>query len=334
MKKLMKKIISLLLTVILCLGMVIGFVGCENSPWAIEERRLFGVVNEIPKNPDYVLINDFEYRSAEKTVIWKEMIMEKVKADGKKIEGGRCIQDLYLKEPNTLEGGFVVFAYQYSTEFPWFGLNVNNNNYAIGTIFLDDFSFEINYISLPYSQCSVAMVSETHFCCYVKGTVNKKEWQEFLLINRANGKAEKTWKSLDEATENFQGAIAQNHNQRTYTENGVDYTLFQVNNTCIENKELKISIEVPTYEYALKYSQELKIIDAELQKRYVDAWFMTNGTELFVVYTKKIGMFGSESHLNPIVFRCDTTLENFEYIGCMFSYQWYYPEEMVIIKTN
>ena len=28
------------------------------------------------------------------------------------------------------------------------------------------------------------------------------------------------------------------------------------------------------------------------------------------------------------------TLENFEYIGCMFDYQWYYPEELVIIKTN
>ncbi len=45
-------------------------------------------------------------------------------------------------------------------------------------------------------------------------------------------------------------------------------------------------------------------------------------------------MFGKGSHLNPIVFRCDTMLETFEYIGCMYDYQWYYPEELVIIKTN
>jgi hypothetical protein len=334
MKRFLKKMMSLLLTVVLSFGLAMGLAGCEDSPWAIEERRLFSVVNEIPKNPDYVLINDFEYRSAEKTVIWKEMIMEKVKADGKKIEGGRCIQDLYLKEPNTLEGGFVVFAYQYSTEFPWFGLNVNNNNYAIGTIFLDDFSFEINYISLPYSQCSVAMVSETHFCCYVKGTVNKKEWQEFLLINRANGKAEKTWKSLDEATENFQGAIAQNYNQRTYTENGVDYRLYLVDNTRIENKELKISIDAPSYEYVLERSEELQQIDAEMQKRgSIQATFITNGTELFVVFTRKYSMFGADSHISPIVFRCDTTKETFEYIGCMHSSS-FYPKEIVIIKTN
>lgn len=331
MKRFMKKIISLLLTVVLCLGMVIGFVGCEDSPWAIEERRLFGVVNEIPKNPNYVLINNFEYRSAEKAIIWEEMIMEKVKADGKKIEGGRCIKELYLKEPNKLEGGFVAFVYHYSTEFPWFGLNVNNENYAIGTISLDDFSFEIHYISLPYSKCSVSMVSETHFCCYVEATRAKKEWKEFLLINRASGKVEKLWKTFDEATENFQGAISQNYNQRTYTENGIDYTLYLINNTRLKNEELKISIEVPTYEYVLQRSQELKQIDAELQKKNVEGIFITNGIELFVAYTRESGMFGKSSHLNPIVFRCDTTLETFEYIGCTF---YNVLKNMAVIKIN
>ena len=332
MKKLMKKIISLLLTVVLCLGMVIGFVGCENSPWAIEERRLFGVVNEIPKNPDYVLINNLEYRSAEKTLIWDEMIIEKVKADGKKVKHGNstCITDLYLKEPNTLEGGFVAFVYNYSTEFPWLGFNINNENYAIGTISLDDFSFTINYISLPYSQCSMIMVSETHFCFYVKET-RQKEFKEFLLINRTSGKVEKTWKTMDEVTENFQGEISQNYNQRTYTENGIDYTLYLVNNTRLENEELKISIEVPSYEYVLQRSQELKLIDAELKKRDVEGIFITNGTELFVAYTRKRGMFGKSSHLNPIVFRCDTTLETFEYIGCTF---YNLLKNMAVIKIN
>ena len=72
-------------------------------------------------------------------------------------------------------------------------------------------------------------------------------------------------------------------------------------------------------------------IDAELQKKNVEGIFITNGIELFVAYTRESGMFGKSSHLNPIVFRCDTTLETFEYIGCTF---YDLLKNMAIIKIN
>ena len=128
----MKKIKNLLtigLAVLLMLCVSISLVGCRPYWWEIEEQKIFNEADKIARHPDYALVTNYEYRSAEKVVIWEDLIVEKVKSDGKKVESTGCSKGLYLKEPNKLEGGFISFSYNYSNEFKWFGLNKNNKKY-------------------------------------------------------------------------------------------------------------------------------------------------------------------------------------------------------------
>ncbi|MBR2646811.1 MAG: hypothetical protein IKD47_04565 [Clostridia bacterium] len=328
MKK-MKKLWAIILAVLLMLCMGIGLFGCRPYPWEIAEKEVFDAANKIARHPDYALIDEHEYRSAEKTIIWKDLIIKKIKSDGKRVESTACYTCPYLKEPNTLEGGFISFSCNYSNEFNWFGLNKNNCNHAIGIMSLDDYSFEIHYFSLPYSQFYILKVSETHFCCYTEED-NKAA---YLLINRKNGKIEEKWENFDLVKENFKDEILPIHNHSTYTENGIEYT---VGRSYVKNAEENISIRLPSYEYVMERSPELQQINevAKANDNTVSSIFITNGTELFIVYSHEMGMMGSRCHLIPVVFRCDTSLETFEYVGCL-SHATYYPENYItIIKTN
>ena len=62
--------------------------------------------------------------------------------------------------------------------------------------------------------------------------------------------------------------------------------------------------------------------------------FVTNGTELFIIYSHEFGMFGARCHLIPVVFRCDTSLETFEYVGCVSKGTFYPGSNISVIKTT
>lgn len=328
MKKI-KKLLTIGLAGLLMLCVSVSLVGCRPYHWEIEEKRIFDEANKIARHPDYALITDYEYRSAEKVVVWEDLIVEKIKADGKEIENTFCSKALFLKEPNTIQGGFVAFTYRYDSESPFFGLNKNKEKYALGTMSLDDYSFKIHYLRLPYATFYVLKVSETHFCCeaYDNGT------KTYVLINRESGKIEETWEDFDLVKENFKNEIPNNYNHSVYTENGVAYTVTQY---YVENEAEDISIRIPSYEYVMERSQELQRINvaAGAYDNTVSRSFVTNGTELFIIYSYALGMFGGRCHLIPVVFRCDTSLETFEYVGCL-SKGTSDPEAGIsVVKTN
>ena len=331
MKKI-KKILTIGLAVLLILCMGLGLIGCEYK-WEIEEKKIFDVADKITKHPDYALINDYEYRSAEKAVVWEDLIEEKIKADGKDIESTSCRTALYLQESNKTEGGFVAFTYKYGKDKSLLGLNKNNQKYAIGTISLDDYSFKIHYLNLPYSKFYLFQISETHFCC----TAEDDETTVYVLVNRKSGKIEQTFDELDSVNENFTGALTQIYNQSFYTENEIVYTIARMSNQGIlRKKDDKTEFYTPSYERVMEKSEELKQINevANANNYEVTATFISNGTELFVVFSKATSMFGAECQLVPVVFRCDTSFEIFEYIGCMYNASMYYPERLSVIRID
>ena len=321
----LKKLLTISLSVLLMLCVSISLVGCRPYPWEIEEQKIFEEANKIARSSEYALIANYGYFSAEKTVLWEDLIVEKMKSDGKEVENTSCRTEIYLKEPNTVEGGFVAFSCNYNNEFNFFGLNRNNSKHAIGIMSLDDYSFEVHYFRLPGAKLDIVKVSETHFCCYTEDG----DEGTYLLINRKNGKIEEEWDTVDLVKENFEGAISQNFNHATYTENGITYT---VTNNYVDNEELDVSIRIPSYEYVMERSQELQQINliANANDNSVSYSFITNGTELFVVYSAMWPV----TNLIPVVFRCDTTLETFEYVGCLSSGTYYPGRYISIVKTN
>lgn len=330
--KTIEKLWSVVLGIMLMLCMGFGLAGCEYQ-WEIEGRKVFETADQITKNPDYALINDFEYRSAEEAIVWKELIEEKIKSDRKKIESTSYCTALYLKEPNTTKGGFVAFTYKYGENDSWAGCNKNTQKYAIGTISLDDYSFKIHYLNFPYSKLYISQISETHFCC----TAEDDDTTVYVSVNRENGKIEKQFDNFDAIKESFTGALTQIYNERFYTENEIVYTIARRSEEGIlRNKEEKIELYTPSYEYVMEKSEELRAINeiAKADNYKVKARFISNGTELFVVFSKGTNTFGMECQLVPVVFRCDTSFETFEYIGCMYNAQTYYPERLSIIKLN
>ena len=327
--KTMKKLLTIGVAVLLMLCMSVSLVGCRPYWWEIEEQKIFNEADKIARHPDYALVTNYEYRSAEKVVIWEDLIVEKVKSDGKKVESTDCSKAVYLKEPNKLEGGFITFSYKYNVQPNWFGLNRNNCHYAIGTMSLEDYSFEVHYFKLPYPKCSILKASETHFCCYTE----EDNEVTYLLINRTNGKIEEKWENFDLVKENFKNEIPRNYNHSTYTENGI---IYNVSKNYVENEEENISIRLPSYEYVMERSPELQQINvvAGANDNAVSRSFVTNGTELFIIYSHEFGMFGARCHLIPVVFRCDTSLETFEYVGCL-SHGTYYPGDTIsVIKIT
>ena len=323
-----KRLLAIFLTVLLTVGMSLGFVACRPYPWEIEEQRIFDEINQIEKNSNYALINDWEYRSADRAVVWKDLITEKIQADGKKQETSTCYTDLYLKEPNTTNGGFVAFAYSYDSEFAWFGLNKNTKKYAIGTISLADYSFKIHYLKLPYSKFYVVQTSETHFCC----SAEDGETTSYVLVNRESGKIEKKWDNFESVKEHFTNGINQVYNRDTYTEDGIVYNVYR---SCLESED-GVRINPPSYEYVQEKSEEMQRIQsiAGASDSTVDCVFITNGTELFVVFNYSQGMLGALSHLAPVVFRCDTSFETFEYIGCVSHVSTYNLVNTSICRLN
>ncbi len=329
----MKKLLTILGSFLLMLCISISLVGCRPYSWEIEEKKIFDGTNQITKHPDYALINDFEYRSAEEVVVWKDLISEKLQADGEKIETENCSTTLYLQEPNTIDGGFVAFRYKYGSETSLLGLNKNNKKYAIGTFSLDDYSFKIHYLKLPYSKFNISQISETHFCC----TAEDDDTTVYVLVNRESGKIEQKWDNFDLVKENFAGGLTQIYNESSYTENEIVYTIGRMSEKdFIRNEEENIEFYTPSYEYVLARSEELKQINeiANANNNTVQATFISNGTELFLIFSKGTSMFGMESQLIPVVFRCDTSFETFDYIGCMYQAPTYYPERLSIIKLN
>ena len=326
----MRKLLTNLLALLLMLCMSISLVGCTYQ-WEIEEKKIFDAANQITKHPDYALINDFEYRSAEEVVVWEDLIKAKIQADGKKIETENCLTTLYLQKPNAIEGGFVAFRYKYGSETSLLGLNKNNKKYAIGTFSLDDYSFRIHYLNLPYSTFKISQISETHFCC----TAEEGDTKVYVLVNRESGAIEQTWDDFDLVEENFTGGITQIFNESSYTENEIVYTIGRISDGgLISNKEEKLEFYTPSFECVLERSEELRQINeiADANNYTVQARFISNGTELFLIFSKGTNMFGMESQLIPVVFRCDTSFETFDYIGCMYDAQLYYPERLSIIK--
>lgn len=324
-----KKLLTIGLAFVLMFCMGVSLIGCRPYPWEIEEKKIFDAADQIAKNPNYALMNDYEYRSAEQTVVWADLITEKIRADGKKVDLMGYTTDLFLEEPNKIEGGYVAFRYKYNIEFNWFGFNKNNVNYAIGTMSLDDYSFNIHYLELEYPELDILKTSETHFCC--RGENGKEV--TYLLINRENGKIEEKWDDFDLVKENFSGELVKNFNHTTYTENETVYTVYKKR---IENKEKNILFDIPSYEYVMERSKELRQINvlAKATNYSVSSAFVTNGTDLFVIFSKGTDMFGAECQLIPVVFRCDLSFETFEYVGCMYHANMYYPRELSVIKIH
>lgn len=312
--------------------MCLGLVACRPYPWEIEQQRVFDTINEIEKNPDYALCNDFEYRSAEKAVFWEDLITEKLEADGKKVEMMDGGTKIFLKEPNTLKGAYVMFEYNYRCDFNWFGLNRKNNHYAIGTMFLDDYSFSIHYLKLQYDKFDLLQFSATQYCFYAEENLKGENDCCYLIMNRETGKIENKYSSFDEVEANFIG-LTNTFNHSTYTENG---TVYKVGRNTLQKETENDFINVPGIGYVLERSETLQEINAIIgitNNNDIYSCFATNGTELFVSFWSHT-FWGHEPDLPTVVFRCDTSFDSFEYVGMV--YQSYYSMEFrnTIIKLD
>ena len=138
----MKKIIAVLLSLVLALGIMapVAFAGTYDRLPTVYIRgngeKLYnadGTPNAmnaawggISEETEITICVDSAHKTAENLLARKAFtvsmatVSQMAACDYVGIVSGN-------KEPNKFEGGFIAFSYNYSNEFKWFGLNKNNN---------------------------------------------------------------------------------------------------------------------------------------------------------------------------------------------------------------
>lgn len=309
----MKKLLTTILSAILVLGMSFGFSGCLDKRW----QEIFDQVNQIEKSADFALVDSDTYMSAQEEIDFFSLLKEKIQEDGKKAE----LTDWFCAR---YQGNICQFLYRYKEENRLGGLNDKNNHYAVGTISLTDYSISVKYFKCAYEKLKSSAFSETHHLYGLEDTDKEIKDGQYevrrLTINRNSGEV-REWEDAASSLAFIGERIPSYSPPTTYTENGVEYIL---SDTAVfeNNEQHNTVICVPTYANMLEKTEEMKIISEILSRESgrlsIEGHFLTNGEDLFVGFISSYGMFGWEGDLVfPVVFKCDLSLETFEYVGCI-----------------
>lgn len=294
-------------------------------------RKLFEEINQLEQNPNYALLCNSSYIYLNDEINFKSLIEQKLKEDNKKIKTNDLETVLY--ENNTIS-----FVYKYKTQKRFLGINDNNNYYALGIIYLNDYSIDITYINNKYEELYIMGLTETSFIYGVEDNNNKPQNGVIdidALVMNINTKEVKELEGVPEALYNNGKEIKEYTNQNTYIEDGIEYTVYE-SHLEIKNSEENNTIDIIRINNLLEKSDEMKkIIEIlKIDTLYdLKLSFFTNNEQLFIGVFSGLGMFGYKSKLTfPIIFKCDTKLQNFDYIGCIDYENDAYYRNLQIIK--
>ena len=280
----------------------------------VRRNDLFNQINKIEKNPNYAFIHSGGYLSINEEINFQTLVEEKIREDGKNIK--ETFFDF-----NRFQDDIIGFIYRYKVEERFLGINDNNNSYAVGTISLNDYCISIQYLKCKYENFSSIFLSDTHYTFKGTDADNKTKDGEktfkFITIDIKSGEM-REWNNEEDALEFAGESIPYYYNTKKYTENGIEYGVSS--SSLIPNDSQNNFIRVPTQYEVKEKSDEMKKIAEILDDEFhgIDGTFFTNGDELFIGFYASHGMFGIESNMTfPVIFKCDASFENFEYIGCI-----------------
>lgn len=320
-----KKFLTAILSTILVATVCVSASGCRLfnefkeafDEIEAEKQAIFNQVNQIPKSDDFALVSHRQYVTSDNTIDFSALVKAKIAQDGKEINAERFSFAHY-------EGNISHFLFRYKEEKRVLGLNDKNNHYAVGTISTIDFSISIQYFQSEYESLESQALSETHHYYKLEDSDKKNDEYKvgYLTIDRNNGTVQE-WENRESALE-FIGEQIPSYSHPKIFER--DETKYLVNDKRIYRKneqgENEQILSAPTYEEAFEKCAELRsvaeILGESEHGHYIEGNFLTNGEDLFVVFTSRFGMFGYQGKLRfPIVFKCDLSLEHFEYVGCI-----------------
>jgi hypothetical protein len=327
MRKKFKRILALLMI----LGISFVCTGCYSED-TIQE--LYNKIDQMEKSPNYAIIYAGGYISQTEEINFKELVKAKLKSDKKSTENS----NIYFQR---LEQNITRFIWKYKESNRMIGLNDNNNHYAIGTISLIDYSVSVQYFKCKYEKIDSISLSDTHFILDmydIDNEISENNYEsKMVVISRETG--EKKEYSFDDNYRDSVGKLISTYkNPTTYIKNEIEYTTNT--NLYYEENGKRNWIVPPRLIDIYKKSEDLTELYNILDNNgspygtSLAGTFITNGEELFIVFYAEHGMFGVESAMQfPVIFKCDTSLENFEYIGCVDSRQSYFSDiEIIRIK--
>ena len=328
----MKKKIRFMLMLLMLISISFVCTGCYSDETILE---LYNKIDEIEKHPNYAILYSEGYISSTENISFEDLIKAKLKSDNKRIDN----TDIGFKRH---EQNIVRFVWKYKTQERVWGLNDENNYYAIGTISTIDYSISIQYFTCKYEIIDSIDISNTHF---VLGMADKDNEisenvyaSKIITISRING-GKKEYNGKDNYMDSIGELIPIYKSPTSYTENGIQYnvggSLYHDENG--RNEWIHAPRLVEVYQkhkeltklYNILYNNEISYGVG------VEGTFITNGDELFVVFSAEHGMFGYESAMQfPVIYKCDSSLENFEYVGCVYSpnHSYFYDIEIIKIK--
>ena len=328
MKKTKKfvNIIALLLTIVV----LFGCAGCT-SRITKERQRIFKQINTtLIRNTQYKFVCDTYYLDENGKTLFRDIVAERLKKDGKDVKSLENFGTVRFQN-NTMS-----FNFQYKQEKKWFSNDVKYF-YAVGLINLTDYSVSSYYFQNEHKSMPYVALTRTHLIKYTRA--NNEGTHDCIIINLETNEIEEKKNVARNAIvqESFGEELTSYEPSTIYSVNGVDYAVYR--NCLIDDKGNEIP--VPTYKYVKERNEELRKIDEILdgvQDDDVAAYFLTNGEELFVGYASAGAGFGILANLyftNPVIFKCDLSFENFEYIACLDDVGVYsFDRELEIIKIQ
>lgn len=321
---------------LLVLAVMLFFaVSCDSCTFPAEERRaqIYREINQIERSADYAIVTDESYRSQKEEIQFKDIVDEKIKKDGYQIKS-----DGYFN--SCRYGDFVTFVRLYQSENRFFGLNDWNQRYAVGVIRLEDFSVEIYYLTNRYEKM-YASLTATHLLLAAKDEDAKKKVNEngdeilnfdYYSFDRGTGEI----KFFDDKTSALAVTgeeMPRYQNPTAFSWKGERFTVDNQTKYSYIYNEKKELVAMSNGQYAFDDAFLLKYVDVlsvspELQtvngilgegREYaIDAYFFTDGEDLFVGFVTDIGMFGIECNLTcPVLFKTNLDFDRFEFIGCV-----------------
>ena len=291
---------------------------CSSCQKMIEARNkarleLYNNISEIGNNPNYSICYNGGYVVGDEVIDFSNIITKKIEKDGKKINTKDLIRFIRIAEEDV-----VSFVYRYKTTKK-IGLLFNKNNYyAVGTMSLKDYSISVNYFNCKYESITSFYLTNSHHRFILLDNDEKKDDKyvsSYMTVDRTTGKLEE-YKTESDSISVSGETLASYQNPTKYYFDNREY---EVKEKYITSNTFEV--EVPEFSYVMERSKELTKI-AELignECYYNEGSFFTNGEDLFIGYFETIGMFGDMGRLEfPVIFKCDLSMENFEYIGCVY----------------
>ena len=333
----MKKIIKTMVMSLVILITTLGCTGCY------EERiELYKKIDEIEKNPNYTFVYAWGYFSSKENISFPTLVKEKIKSDGKNIGEVREIEYSFIR----YEGDIAQFYYRYEVKKQTLGRPIDNNCYAIGTISYLDYSISMTYYNCKYDQARLLALTEEYNIFSFSDTDYKQGDSGYpsiyLLLNRITGEIQETYGMPNVLLYDNTEKIPQYSPPTVYTENGINYEVSSRSLT-LKTESGEKTIMCPMAEEIIQKSTVMQKIvsllkevkQSESFKPDLATYFLTNGEDLFVAVSETYVLYSFARLLHyPIIFKCDSSLESFEYIDYSKIITFTNPDDVEIRRNK